>query len=150
MYAPGAILCAALVMCSRNFDDRGESYFLASLTIAGIAYLLAMREFFANAKFPRRVVIIGLVLAAVWHVAFLRMPAGDDDDIRRYVWDGRVQRLGLNPYLAIPSDPALASLHTSETRTLNNPDLPTPYPAGAQIFFRAVTAIHESVFALKI
>jgi hypothetical protein len=41
-------------------------------------------------------------------------------------------------------------LHTPETRTLNNPDLPSPYPAGAQLFFRAVTAIHESVFALKV
>jgi hypothetical protein len=33
---------------------------------------------------------------------------------------------------------------------LNHPDVPSPYPAGAQLFFRAVTAIHESVFALKI
>jgi alpha-1,6-mannosyltransferase len=34
--------------------------------------------------------------------------------------------------------------------TLNNPDVPSPYPAGAQLFFRAVTAIHESIFALKV
>jgi hypothetical protein len=41
-------------------------------------------------------------------------------------------------------------LHTPETRTLNNPYLPSPYPAGAELFFRAVTAIHESIFALKL
>jgi hypothetical protein len=41
-------------------------------------------------------------------------------------------------------------LHTAETRNLNNPDLPSPYPAGAQLFFRAVTAIRESAFALKV
>jgi hypothetical protein len=41
-------------------------------------------------------------------------------------------------------------LHTSETRTLNNPEVPSPYPAGAQLFFRAVTSIHESTFALKV
>jgi hypothetical protein len=40
-------------------------------------------------------------------------------------------------------------LHTPETRNLNNPDLPSPYPPGAQLFFRAVTAIRESSFALK-
>jgi hypothetical protein len=28
--------------------------------------------------------------------------------------------------------------------------VPTPYPAGAELFFRAVTAIHESTFALKV
>jgi hypothetical protein len=78
------------------------------------------------------------------------MPPGPDDDVHRYVWDGRVQRLGYNPYLVVPSDPTLSGLHTSETRTLNNPDMPSPYPAGAQLFFRAVTAIHESVFALKV
>jgi hypothetical protein len=33
---------------------------------------------------------------------------------------------------------------------LNNPYLPSPYPAGAQLFFRAVTAIHESTFAMKV
>jgi hypothetical protein len=41
-------------------------------------------------------------------------------------------------------------LHTSETHTLNNPEVPSPYPAGAQLFFRAVTAIYESTFALKV
>jgi hypothetical protein len=41
-------------------------------------------------------------------------------------------------------------LHTAETRNLNNPDLPSPYPAGAQLFFRAVTTIQESTFALKV
>src|SRR5437868_3259289 len=123
---------------------------MASLTLAGIVYLLAIHEFFATPRFSRRVVVIGLVLAAVWHIEFLRMPPGPDDDVHRYVWDGRVQRLGYNPYIVVPSDPALAGLHTPETRTLNNPDVPSPYPAGAQLFFRAVTAIHESVFALKV
>ena len=123
---------------------------MASLTLAGIVYLLAIRELFATPTFSRSVVVIGLVLAAVWHVEFLRIPPGADDDIHRYVWDGRLQRLGYNPYLVVPSDPAAKGLHTSETRELNNPDLPSPYPAGAQLFFRAVTAIQESTFALKV
>ena len=127
---------------------------MASLTLAGIVYLLAIRELFATPKFERsvsrRVVVIGLVLAAVWHIAFLRLPPGADDDIHRYVWDGRLQRLGYNPYLVVPSDPAVKGLHTAETRTLNNPDLPSPYPPGAQLFFRAVTTIQESTLALKI
>lgn len=123
---------------------------MALLTLACIVYLLSIREFFATSRFHRNVIIVGLVLAAVWHVAFLRLPAGPDDDIHRYVWDGRLQRLGYNPYVVVPSDPAAARLHTAETHNLNNPDLPSPYPPGAQLFFRAVTAIHESTFALKI
>src|SRR5437588_14739 len=150
VYVLGATLCVALTICSRNFGDRGGPYFMVSLTFACIVYLLAIREFFATPTFARRVVVIGLVLAAVWHIEFLRVPAGADDDIHRYVWDGRLQRLGYNPYIVVPSDPAVMGLHTPETRNLNNPDLPSPYPAGTQLFFRAVTAIHESTFALKV
>jgi len=150
VYALGATLCLALTICSRHFEDRGGPWFMASLTLAGIAYLLSVREFFATAIFTRRVVVIGLVLAALWHIEFLRLPPGAEDDIHRYVWDGRLQRLGYNPYLVVPSDPAVDALHTHETRSLNNPDLPSPYPPGAQLFFRAVTAIHESTFAMKV
>ena len=150
VYVLGVILCVALTICSRNGGDRGGPSFLASLTIAGIAYLLAIREFLSTPGFPRRVVVLGLVLAALWHLQFLRMQPGPDDDIHRYVWDGRLQRLGYNPYIVVPGDPAVRGLHTAETRDLNHPDLPSLYPAGAQLFFRAITAIHESTFAMKV
>jgi alpha-1,6-mannosyltransferase len=150
LYGFGAILLVALTICSRKFSSMGAASFIIPLAVAGVAYLLAIREFFSTPRFPHRVIVIGLVLAALWHVPFLLTPPGSDDDIHRYVWDGRVQRLGYNPYIVVPSDPALSGLYTPETRTLNNPDVPSPYPAGAQLFFRAVTAIHESVFTLKV
>ena len=150
LYGLGAILLVALTICARNFSSMGGPSFIIPLGIAGIAYLLAVRELLATPKFSRRVIVIGLVLAALWHIPFLLTPPGPDDDIHRYLWDGHLQRLGYNPYLVIPSDPSLASLHTPETRTLNNPDLPSPYPPGAQIFFRVITAIHESLFSLKV
>lgn len=58
---------------------------MGSLTLAGIAYLLAIRELFTTSRLSRRVVVIGLVLAAAWNVEFLRLPPGADDDIHRYV-----------------------------------------------------------------
>ena len=150
LYGLGAILLVALAICSRNFSRTGELSFITPLAVAGVAYLLAIRELLSTPSLPKRVIVFGLALAALWHILFLRMPPGLDDDIHRYVWDGRVQRLGYNPYVVVPSEPAFAGLHTSETRTLNNPNLPSPYPAGALLFFRAVTAIHESIFALRV
>jgi Glycosyltransferase family 87 len=150
VYGLGTILLVALTICSFKLGNTGESAFIIPLAVAGITYLLAIREFFSTPRFPQRVIVVGLVLAALWHLPFLLMAPGSDDDIHRYVWDGRVQRLGYNPYIVVPSDPALSALHTPETRTLNNPDVPSPYPAGAQLFFRAVTTIHESIFALKV
>jgi len=150
LYGLGAIVLVALTICSRNFSRMGEPSFFIPLAVASVAYLLAIRELFSTPEFPKRVIVFGLILSALWQFQFLRMPPGVDDDIHRYLWDGRVQRLGLNPYIVVPSDPALAGLHTSETRTLNNPEVPSPYPAGAQLFFRVVTSIHESTFALKV
>jgi len=143
-------LLVALTICSRKLSSVGEPSFIIALAVAGIAYLLAIRELFSTPRLPHRVIVVGLVLAALWHLPFLLVAPGLDDDVHRYVWDGHVQRLGYNPYIVVPSDPALSGLHTPETRTLNNPDVPSPYPAGAQLFFRAVTAIHESIFAFKI
>jgi glycosyl transferase family 87 len=150
LYILGVILLISLSICARKFSSVGAPWFIFWLLVAGIAYLLAIRELFSANQFPKRVIVIGLLLAALWRIPFLLAPPGPDDDIHRYLWDGRVQRLGYNPYIVIPSDPAVAGLHTAETRTLNHPDLPSPYPAGAQLFFRGVTALHESVFALKV
>jgi len=150
VYGLGAILLVSLTICSRKFGSVGEPSFIIPLTVAGIAYLSAIREFFSTPNFPRHVIVTGLMLAALWHIPFLLQPPGPDDDIHRYLWDGRVQRLGYNPYVVVPSDPAASRLHVPETRTLNNPEVPSPYPAGAELFFRAITAIHESVFSLKV
>jgi hypothetical protein len=68
----------------------------------------------------------------------------------RYVWDGRVQRFGLNPYLVVPANPALAYTHDAETVQMPSRRWRTSYPPGAQLFFRAVTAIHESTLAMKL
>src|SRR5205807_8040994 len=100
------------------FSRTGEPSFIIPLAAAGVAYLLAIRELLSTPTFPKRVIVFGLALAALWHFQFLLMPPGLDDDIHRYVWDGRVQRLGYNPYIVIPSEPALRSEeHTSELQS---------------------------------
>jgi alpha-1,6-mannosyltransferase len=150
LYGLGVILCAALVACARIPGPVGSPPYVITLGVAAVTYLFAIREFTRTPKFPRHVIVVCLAMGAAWRVPYLLVRPGPQDDVLRYVWDGRVQRLGYNPYTVIPADPALAALHTEETRQMNNPDLPSPYPAGSQLFFRAVTAIHESAFAFKI
>jgi hypothetical protein len=148
LYGLGVIILAALVPCSRC--GTGTPAFLICLVIAGLAYLLTIRELLRATHFPCYVIFACLALSVLWRIPFLMTPPSPDDDIHRYLWDGRIQRLGYNPYTTIPADPAVAALHTPETRGLNHPELASPYPAGAQLFFRAVTAVHESIFAFKI
>ena len=108
LYGLGIILLVTLTICSRKFSGQGEAFPILPLSVAGVAYLFAIREFFCTPSFPKRVIVIGLVFAALWHIAFLRIPTGSDDDVRRYVWDGRMQRLGYNPYIVVPNDPAFS------------------------------------------
>ena len=68
----------------------------------------------------------------------------------RYLYDGRVQRLGLNPYTILPSDPRLAWTHTDETRVMPSRNDRTPYGAAAQLFFRLIDGIHESTRTMKL
>jgi hypothetical protein len=150
LYGLGAIMAAALLACARISGPAGGPLYLSGLAVASIAYLFAIREWIRTPKYPRHVLVACVAMAAAWRVPYLVVRPGPQDDILRYVWDGRLQRLGYNPYTAIPADPALANLHTAETRQMNNPDLPSPYPPGAQLFFRTITAIHESAFAFKV
>ena len=65
LYGFGVILLVALTMCSRKFSSMGAASFIIPLAVAGIAYLLAIREFFRTPRFPHRVIVIGVVLAAL-------------------------------------------------------------------------------------
>ena len=150
LYILGIVMLAALFVWDRYRGYDGPALFLAPLAVAGVVYLLTIRELSRTPKLAPHVVFICLALSLLWRVPYLLTPVAALDDLHRYVWDGRMQRLGYNPYKVIPADPAVAGLHTPETRELNHPDLPSPYPAGAQLFFRAVTAIHESTFAFKV
>ena len=64
-------------------------------------------------------------------------PALLSTDMYRYVWDGRVQQHGINPYLYAPSSEQLRSLRDDIIYPqINRKEYPTVYPAGAQLLFR--------------
>ena len=74
VYMLGATLCVALTICSRHFGDRGGPSFMAFLTLAGIVYLLAIREFFASPHFPHKLSSLGLSWLLRGTLHFFRCP----------------------------------------------------------------------------
>jgi hypothetical protein len=72
-------------------------------------------------------------------------------DMYRYIWDGRVQQSGINPYLFPPAAQELKNLQDNRIYpNINRKNHPTIYPAGAQLFFRLVFAIvGDSVYGYK-
>jgi hypothetical protein len=72
-------------------------------------------------------------------------------DVFRYVWDGRVQAAGINPYLHVPADAALAGLRDGAIYPhIDRADYaPTIYPPASQIVFYLVTRISEAPIVMK-
>lgn len=77
-------------------------------------------------------------------------PVGSDD-VYRYLWDGKVQAAGINPYRYAPDDPALADLHSSLLPgAVNHPDMKTVYfPFSQWLFVLAFRIAGESLWGLK-
>ena len=72
-------------------------------------------------------------------------------DMYRYIWDGRVQAHGINPYRYAPADKALEDLRDEAVYPrMNRHASPTIYPAGAQVLFHALNRVGvRSVSAFK-
>jgi hypothetical protein len=98
----------------------------------------------------------GLILILAMAIAMRLLVVGEDPllstDIYRYVWDGRVQGAGINPYAFVPADEALKSLRDSAIYpNINRADYAvTAYPPVAQMFFLAVTRVSETVTAMRL
>jgi hypothetical protein len=73
-------------------------------------------------------------------------------DVYRYIWDGRVQAAGINPYRHVPAAPELATLRDPVIWPLiNRADYAvTIYPPVAQAIFLSVTRFGESVAVMKL
>lgn len=72
-------------------------------------------------------------------------------DLYRYVWDGRVQRAGINPYRYPPEAEALAALRDADLYPrVHRPNLPTIYPPVAQMLFAGTAYLApDSVRGMK-
>lgn len=96
-----------------------------------------------------RLLAIILVVSAALRVLFLLTPATLSDDIYRYVWDGRVQKHGIDPYRYPPEASELAPLRDPIFERINYKEIPTIYPPLMQMAFAAVTIVSESLRSMK-
>ncbi len=93
-----------------------------------------------------------IILAIIFRFCLIPSdPAVLSNDMYRYIWDGRVQQNGINPYLYPPQADELKNLRDHQIfPNINRKDYPTLYPAGAQVFFRIFYLLAgDSVTAYK-
>ena len=119
---------------------------LAQGALYALAALLAWRL-----RPSRTTLIIVLLFAALFRLGVLFTPPLLSDDLYRYVWDGRVQAAGINPYRYVPAQEALQPLRDEAIYArINRRDYaPTIYPPVARICFLLITRVSESAVWMK-
>jgi alpha-1,6-mannosyltransferase len=98
-----------------------------------------------------RAALAGILLAGLaMRLVILPSPPASSD-IYRYIWDGRVQAAGINPYQYLPADEALHALRDDAIYpNINRASYaPTIYPPVAQSVFFAATRISETPVFMK-
>ncbi|MDP3979838.1 MAG: hypothetical protein Q8Q33_00330 [Chlamydiota bacterium] len=93
-----------------------------------------------------------LIWAFMFRLILVAFVPATQADVYRYVWDGKMQVCGINPYLYSPDSEELAVFrdHVIYPR-INHPHLRTIYPPVAQFFFRIAYQIGGgSVWGYKI
>jgi hypothetical protein len=128
----------------------GIRFFMTVAFIQSAIYLLAA-WIVMRARSSNSTVLIAIAFAVIFRLSILFAPPYLSDDIYRYVWDGRVQAAGINPYRYIPAAPELAQLRDEAIYPkINRRDwAKTIYPPVAQVVFFLTTRISESVTWMK-
>jgi alpha-1,6-mannosyltransferase len=123
---------------------------MAIFAASGLGIMLALQA--GDGPDQRTALVVILAGALLMRLALLFAEPYLSTDIYRYVWDGRVQAAGINPYHHVPSAPELAHLRdTAIFPNINRADhAVTIYPPAAQAIFFALTRLGDSVLAMKL
>lgn len=148
----GALLfISELGIVEAHIDNRFY-WLLFWLLIAGIPFVFAVWLVFRRKTFPTNALLVIFLAGTLFRIILVPLdPPRLSTDIYRYIWDGRVQGSGVNPYLYLPVDPQLARLRDNLIYPqINRKEYAhTIYPPVAQIFFYGVTRVTQSVSGFK-
>jgi hypothetical protein len=153
-----SVLASRLVVPAGVYGDLPTDlawWRIACMLAAGLVYLGAVALIRAR-RIPCWALLVGLAVALAARLLLVAAPPVMSTDLYRYVWDGRVQAAGINPYRYIPADPALASLRDAGGGfeaiypNINRPETaPTIYPPAAQMLFALIGLTAPTIWTVK-
>jgi alpha-1,6-mannosyltransferase len=148
--AIAVVLIVLTLVTPFAFEAGGDNAFIALTILAGLLTIVATRV--AERVPPDRALWLILGVGIILRAYVLLLDPFLSSDIYRYVWDGRVQAAGINPYRYVPADDALAFLRDGTIFPHINraASAVTIYPPVAQFFFLIVTRISESVTTMRL
>ena len=157
-----SVTAALILLLVRPGLDPARIRWLPLLIGAWMAFIVAA---WLLRKVPRRTSVALILLGGIaLQVAAVSAPPQGSNDLYRYIWDGRVQAAGIDPYQYVPTatqlvglrneflfhphaqycvSPSYVSHHPAADLTrgctrINRPTVPTIYPPVAEAYFLAV------------
>ena len=88
-----------------------------------------------------------LIFAVIFRLTLL--PLSPSDDIYRYLWEGKLQLNGINPYSIAPDSEELAHLRDGFFSGINHKHLTTIYPPITLMVFAVADLVSYSVISMK-
>ena len=121
------------------------------LALFGLAFGSYLVALVASRGLSRRGLLLALGLGLLWRAVLVAAPPLLSNDINRYVWEGRVQLHGGNPYRWSdrPESPRWVPLRDAVYDGLNHKEYTAVYPPLFVLTTRAVVAVHDSFSAMK-
>ena len=150
----GVVLIVVHALLASRLSTESDKIILYYTPVEAVIYALAvvvtLRDKGCDYAATTRAVVFILVVAAIMRGMIIPIDPVSTD-INRYIWDGRVQNAGINPYLYVPADPALKDLRDDDIYPEINRKTyaPTIYPPLAQIVFYLVTRFDEDITVMK-
>ncbi|MDH7603828.1 MAG: hypothetical protein QHH13_02910 [Melioribacter sp.] len=145
------ILFSVLILSIHFFNQTPIRIFTISYILSSAVFIL-ISFFVLKYNLNKNIIIISVLIGIIIRISFINtMPIGSDD-IYRYMWDGKVQSNGINPYKFSPADSNLIFLHSDILPAkVNFPELKTIYfPLSQWLFFLGYQLSGENIWGYKL
>jgi hypothetical protein len=150
------VSCVALLMgllfCSMAFMGDPTRQVVVYLALFAASFALYLVALHLGAGISKRGLALALGCAVLFRIPFLFTGPFLSDDVYRYVWEGRVQLHGGNPYADSdrPGSPRFASLRDPVYEKMNHKEYGAIYPPFFELVARLVVSVSDSVTAMKV
>ena len=146
----GLAMIAFIAISPTIYRVFGEGWMSPPIFASGLLTIIAAK--IAPSVPVRWGLVLILAMALIMRLLLVGEQPMLSTDIYRYVWDGRVQGAGVNPYAYVPADPRLEALREPHVYpNINRVDYAvTIYPPVAQFYFFLVTRISETITFMRL
>ncbi len=144
------ILCVLFSLFSFSKLKPVENFTIIYISSSLLFVLICFMIFKIELHFKEvaALLIVGMLI----RISFINTQPIGSDDVYRYMWDGKVQANGINPYTYTPNSNALQTLHSELLpRLVNYPEFKTIYfPFSQWLFYAGYQISGENVWGYKL